>query len=353
MEPESNIAKAEENLIDIGDENKPQHKALQRTATGELAANGSVPNKATSNPNLRRTSSIASVTRDGQPKHHGNVDHLRHLGPSNLASRPRQTRYNTVKIKPGGGSLAENVVKAKAGNKDGSPLAIATATPAPHGGAGMGLLSSAGKDASDGVLAVQQGYGTIGGTPPKSSSGGKTSSGGPSATSQAQSSATIAEDEESLLPQLKSRTTTPKERSDSGSTVGSLKWKDVSPRQIRKRGTARSGSITEQIVDLGGVRKVVLETTSSSEENGNGDGDGAGGRKENGEGPASEGGGGGGGVLVNGREDEDEGEGEGGEEEGKKGKSETGGRKKRRRRRRKPAGDKGDNADEGAPLLGR
>ncbi|KAL8860597.1 MAG: hypothetical protein Q9178_002950, partial [Gyalolechia marmorata] len=353
MEPESNIAEGEENLIDIGDENKPQHKALQRTATGELAANGSGPNKAMSNPNLRRTSSIASVTKDGQAKHHGNFDHLRHLGPSNLASRPRQTRYNTVKIKPGGGSLAENVVKANAGNNDGSPLAIATATPAPHGGAGMGLLSSAGKDASDGVLAIQQGYGTIGGTPPKSSNGGRTSSGGPSAASQAHSSATIAEDDEEPRPQSKSRTTTTKkERSDSESTIGSLKRKDVSPRQIRKRGTARSGSITEQIVDLGGVRKVVLETTSSSEENGNGSGNGAGERKENGEGPASEGGGGGG-VLVNGREDEDEAEGEGGEEDAKKGKSETGGRKKRRRRRRKPAGDKGDNADEGAPLLGR
>ncbi|KAI4244086.1 MAG: hypothetical protein L6R42_010546, partial [Xanthoria sp. 1 TBL-2021] len=222
-EPETNIAQTEEDLIDLDYENKPQHKALQRTATGELAANGSASDKAKPNPNLRRTSSIASVTKDGQPKPLSNVDHFRHLGPSNLASRPRQTRYNTVKIKPGGGSLAENVIKANAGNNDGSPLAVSIASPAPQGGAGTGLLSSAGKDASDGVLAVQKGYGTIGGTPPKSSSGGgKTSSGGPSAASQANPSATIFE-EEPHRERSKSRT---KEHSDSESTIGSLKRKD-------------------------------------------------------------------------------------------------------------------------------
>ncbi|KAL8655222.1 MAG: hypothetical protein Q9226_003137, partial [Calogaya cf. arnoldii] len=311
-EPETDIAQAEEDLIDLGDENKPQHKALQRTAgaaTGDLAANGSASDKPKPNPSLRRTSSIASVTKDGQPKPASNVDQFRHLGPSNLASRPRQTRYNTVKIKPGGGSLAENVIKANAAINDGSPLAVSMASPAPHGGAGTGLLSSAGKDASDGVLTVQQGYGTIGGTPPKSSnSGGKTSSGGPSAASQANPSATIPE-EEPRRQRSKSRT---KEHSDSESTIGSLKRKDVSPRQLKKRGTARSGSITEQIVDLGGVRKVVLGTTSSSEENAvsGGNGGDVGNRKENGEGPSE------GGVPVDGHDDDEE----DGEEDGKKGK---------------------------------
>ncbi|KAL8845434.1 MAG: hypothetical protein Q9176_000070 [Flavoplaca citrina] len=342
-EPETDIAQAEEDLIDLGDENKPQHKALQRTATGELAANGSALDKTKPNPNLRRTSSIASVTKDGHPKPLTNVDQFRHLGPSNLASRPRQTRYNTVKIKPGGGSLAENVIKASANNNDGSPLAVSVASPAPHGGEGTGLLSSAGRDASDGVLAVQQGYGSMSGTPPTFSGGaGKASSGGLSAASQAHPSATIPE-EEPHRPGSKSRT---KDRSDSESTIGSLKRKDVSPRQLKKSGTARSGSITEQIVDLGGVRKVVLETTSSSEENAisGGNGEGGSNRKENGEGPSD------GGVPVNERDNDEE----EGEEDGKKGKGEGGGRKKRRRRKRKPARDgKGGDTDEGAPLLGR
>ncbi|KAL8736796.1 MAG: hypothetical protein Q9166_000162 [cf. Caloplaca sp. 2 TL-2023] len=340
-ESETNIAQAEENLIDVGEDNKPQHKALQRTAAGDLAANGSAPDNSPKgrNPNLRRTSSIASVTKDGQPKPLSNIDHFRHLGPSNLASRPRQTRYNTVKIKPGGGSLAENVVKANSNDNESSPLAIAAVSPAPHGGVGTGLLNSAGKDASDGVLAVHQGYGTTGGTPPNSSNG-KTSSGGPSAASQAHPSATIPE-EESHQKQ-RSRPSGTKEHSDSESTIGSLtKRKDVSPRQIKKRGTARSGSITEQIVDLGGVRKVVLETTSSSEENANG---GIG--KENMGGDRSEGGG----VPVNERDVEEE-----GSVEGKK-KGEGGGRKKRRRKKRKPAGEgkaEEGEGDEGAPLLGR
>ncbi|KAL8765774.1 MAG: hypothetical protein Q9209_007238 [Squamulea sp. 1 TL-2023] len=344
-EPESDVAQANENLIDIGDENKPQHKTLQRTAAKDLAVNGSASDKAKPNPNLRRTSSIASVTKDGHPKPLSNVDHFRHLGPSNLASRPRSTRYNTVKIKPGGGSLAENVIKAHGSNNESSPLAVSTATPAPHGGAGTGLLSSAGRDASDGVLAVQQGYGTIGGTPPESSGGNsKSSSGGPSAASQAYPSATIPEEE----PRRRSKSRQ-KEHSDSESTIGSLKRKDVSPRQIKKRGTARSGSITEQIVDLGGVRKVVLETTSSSEENANsGGGVNVVDRKENGEDAANEEG-----RPENRLVDEDGEEGE--EEEGKKGKGDGTGRKKRRRRKRKPAGDenKGGHADEGAPLLGR
>ncbi|CAL8578836.1 cell agglutination protein Mam3 [Xanthoria parietina] len=339
-EPETDIARGEEDLIDLRDEDKPQHKALQRAVTGELAANGSAADKAKPNPNLRRTSSIASVTKDGQPKPLSNVDQFRHLGPSNLASRPRQTRYNTVKIKPGGGSLAENVIKANGAKNDGSPLAVSIASPAPHGGAGTGLLSSAGKDASDGVLAVQQGYGTIGGTSPKHPDGGGQT--GLSAAAQANPSTTIPEEE----PHRQRSKASTKEHSDSESTIGSLKRKDVSPRHMKERGTARSGSITEQIVDLGGVRKVVLETTSSSEENAlsGGNGDEVSNRKENGEGPSE------GGVPVDGRDDDQE----DGEEDGKKGKGEGGGRKKRRRRKRKPAGEgKGGDADEGAPLLGR
>jgi metal transporter CNNM len=43
---------------------------------------------------------------------------------------------------------------------------------------------------------------------------------------------------------------------------------------VRKRGTARSGSITENIIEAGGFKKVVLQTNSSSdiEESGNSNG---------------------------------------------------------------------------------
>ncbi|KAL9011128.1 MAG: hypothetical protein Q9173_004002 [Seirophora scorigena] len=367
-EPESNIGDAEEDLIDLGEDNKPQHKALQRAQSHDKAPpiNGSAlgfnPDARRSSA-LRRTSSIASVTKDGQPKPVSNLDHFRNLGPSNLASRPRQTRYNTVKIKPGGGSLVENIQKANESAAQGSPLAVSTTSPAPQGGVGTGLLSSAGKDASDGVLAVQQehGYGTIG-TPPKSSNGKNTAgSGGQSAALQARPSATIEEEEQQQQQQQqkephsrsKSRgSNTSAHRSDSESTIGSLRRNetrsrrgtDVSPRQ--KRGTARSGSITEQIVDMGGIKKVVLETTSSSEEAGGGSsgnqnsGDALKG-SSNGSGKGGEEGGG---VPLGGAEE--------GEEAPKKGAS---GRKKRRRKTRKggPAKGKGGGGDENEPLLER
>lgn len=57
---------------------------------------------------------------------------------------------------------------------------------------------------------------------------------------------------------------TSKQRAPSVSTIASLP-KSVSPSPPRKRHTARSGSISENVVEANGVRKIVLETTSSSD----------------------------------------------------------------------------------------
>ena len=59
----------------------------------------------------------------------------------------------------------------------------------------------------------------------------------------------------------------PKQRAQSVSTVASLP-KSVSPSPPKKRHTARSGSISENIVEANGVRKIVLETNSSSDSEG-------------------------------------------------------------------------------------
>ncbi|KAL8942182.1 MAG: hypothetical protein Q9211_001512 [Gyalolechia sp. 1 TL-2023] len=363
-EPESNIGEAEENLIDLGDDSKPQHKALQRTQTHDQVptANGLAPDSTPASDRtaaLRRTSSIASVTKDGQLKPISSLDHFRNLGPSNLASRPRQTRYNTVKIKPGGGNHNESFGKAHEAAPPASSLAASIASPAPHGGVGTGILNSAGKDASDGALAVQQGYGTMTGTtPPKSP--GKTSSGCPSAASCAGSSAAIPEEEEEAphtQERSKSKPASSPHHSDSESTIGSLQKRhphsrsgsrhdaDVSPSQ--KRGPARSGSITENIIDMGGIKKVVLETTSSSEEanaskdkvanNQNRHGSGSGCGKSNEEGND-------GGVPLKEQEQD-------GAEEGKTGQKSGSGRKKRRRRTRKGGAKGKGEGEESAPLL--
>ena len=197
---------------------------------------------------LRRTSSVAGTSeREGGPKRSNTMEmreHLKHLGPSNLASRPRQTRYNTVKIKPGGGSLADNSFQSQQISETPETLSMSTA---PQGGVGAGLLNSAGKDAKDGVLAVQAGYGSS----PKDSKSGD------------------HKDSENERQEFNNKAERPHSahtsRSASQSTIGSLQKQNSGPSKFKKTDSvARSGSITENIIDTGGIKKTVLETTSSS-----------------------------------------------------------------------------------------
>lgn len=207
---------------------------------------------------IRRSSAAAD---GGSVTVRGNAtdmrEHLKHLGPSNLASRPKTTRYNAVKIKPGvtkdtkdhHTSVHEDLVVFE----DDSEMYSA-----PYGGEGEGLLQSAGRPASDGVLALQQGYGSFDHGPAH-----RTSSPLQAHKSQqadldgpGKSQATKGPQSPPRRPELHG--------SDSGGTISSLRSGHASP-ALRKRGTARSGSITENIVDSNGVRKVVLQTTSSSD----------------------------------------------------------------------------------------
>lgn len=259
-DPSTNIADGQEDLIDISEDQKGAHPAIRRLATDgpPPKANG------TSNPSIRRTSSIVSASqRDGHKKP---KDHAHNLGPSNLASRPRTTRYNTVKIKPGGGPPSETSNKPPPQESSSEPRRF-SASAAPQGGVGAGLLNSAGMEAKDGVMAVQAGYGTMGETPPKSK--GRDSAPG-----------NIDEIRES-----RERTTSSERRgrasSSHSSTVSSLR--SLGSRSKSKTGIARSGSLSENVVHAGGIKKTVLETTSSSEEadgsgsTGQGQTDGAGG----------------------------------------------------------------------------
>jgi metal transporter CNNM len=169
-------------------------------------------------------------------------DHLKHLGPSNVAARPKQTRINTVKIKPGVSSIPEYAPKVTY-----SP----NGTHAPQGGIGEGLLESAGSEAKDGVHSVAVGYGTMGSRTQQSQIDGEDAHGSPKSQT-AENNAHIVIDH--------------RDRANSTSTLGSLhSIRSQSPQPIKKRTTARSGSITENFVDMGGVKKMVLEMTSSSE----------------------------------------------------------------------------------------
>jgi len=176
-------------------------------------------------------------------------EHLKHLGPSNLASRPKTTRYNTVKIKPG--NIAHRNSISEEPYRDNPSTAI-------QGGEGEGLLRSAGKEASDGVQAVQQHYGSfdhssLPRSPELSNKSVQANFDGPSETPVSTKDST-------------SRPSTGRVGSaeNSSDTLGSLPSKEGSPGPLKRR-VARSGSITENIIDSGGVRKVVLETNSSSD----------------------------------------------------------------------------------------
>lgn len=178
-------------------------------------------------------------------------EHLRHLGPSNLASRPRETRYNNVKIKR---RLSAAVSDSPLKDIEivSTPL-FTSPRPSIDGSLGVGLVQSAGRDASDGVHAVQVGYGTI----------DRPDSGRSTDLSKTPSTAT---------PKLKkqgsnesARTTGSTRTDDTVRSLPRIKHATTMPSSSR---TARSGSITENIVETGGFRKTVLETTSSSSEDG-------------------------------------------------------------------------------------
>ena len=191
-------------------------------------------------------------------------EHLKHLGPSNLATRPKATRYQTVKIKPG---LSTRLSDSRAMPAPYSDLVVDGAyhdLPASGGGEGEGLLKSAGKEASDGVHALQQGYGATDHFPPSNniSVAGEMQTDG-SARSPPKLFKNQSSNQDITIMSAAANLATLQSEHSSDS-VGSMQARNPKP---RKRGTARSGSITENIVEANGIRKVVLETNSNSDEN--------------------------------------------------------------------------------------
>lgn len=324
--PESPVVVGED-LIDLNDEQKGPTPAPRRNASMDgqkLNVNGSHFEPASSAKaafHKRRTSSTgASTNRENPPKRTNTTDrleHLKHLGPSNLASRPRQTRYNTVKIKPGGITMSENNSKGREPSESSRML---SPTPAPQGELGAGLLQSAGKDAKDGVLALQVGYGSTGSSP-KAANG----------TSPIQE-----HNENSSSPPHKPNNqfnnSTTALANQSTASLGSLQKRNSGSSKPRKTDSVvLSGSITENIVDAGGIKKTVLEMTSSSSD----DVEDSGAATASGAADDSRGSSHSSGGPV----------GEGKENDG-------GGKKKRRRRKRKGAKADGEGSEE-TPLLGR
>lgn len=205
----------------------------------------------------RQTTGKDSEAQIGWVTQRGTTDeireHLKHLGPSNLASRPRHTRYQNVKIKRGNSSpTRSSQPDFDSTQTTTSDVSSQTAVGLP-GGIGAGVLHSAGMDARDGVHAVKLGYGTIAPTstldlykdlPPVSVP------------------EPVREEQDDPRRYQQSGQASPATSVHSGSSKSAERPK---PGNYKHPGPARSGSITEQVIDVNGIRKVVLHTTSSSE----------------------------------------------------------------------------------------
>jgi metal transporter CNNM len=192
-------------------------------------------------------------------------EHLKHLGPSNLASRPRQTRYNNVKIKRGSLSPSRSsqmnyeVVDSHAPDSARRASESASLLGVQNG------IKSGGKTASDAIRALRASYGTIADQPAASTVESE-SADHPDTVNKGVGT---GDDLLDILPHHLShrRSRNSRERlsirSDHvRSPSGASDSAPTTPPYIT-RGPTRTGSITEQYVDSNGIRKVILETTES------------------------------------------------------------------------------------------
>lgn len=269
--------KLETNLIDIDEGVTLSSDDLQKKSNKSdlhAKADGCEDNLSPrrSAPHVTRSSSGGGQVGEMKAPRRTNAgdlrEHLKHLGPSNLASRPKTTRWTSVKIKPGSSADSQGLTIAS-GYKTPDRRVSGSASSC-QGGIGESLLQSGGVGAKDGVQALQHGYGgTSLGSPRDHHPNGSESKGIQTSPSQDGSPTRDPEaDEDGRSPRptmrVKSR---PSVRARSNSTIGSLPDRErsgsKSPRYTLK-GPARTGSITESVVESNGIRKVVLETTSSS-----------------------------------------------------------------------------------------
>lgn len=316
----------EEDLADLEDKQNHKPDSVRRTSdTDALKINRAPPdqNGLSAKVGSPRRASSAMGGSDWEGPLHRSVNaetlgHLKHLGPSNVASRPRQTRFQTVKIKPGADSSSKTSIPS-------IPAKHLPVFAAARGADGPGGATS-GKSATDEVLNVQASYGTM-------NSSSKT----PKNNTQSQ---------EQYKDMSAQREPNANKSGTRTASAGSVTTAASLPKHNNSRETfylkkktnnvARSGSITENIVDAGGIKKTVLETTSSSSDIDE-DEDEDGGVLEEMSTQSLTGGG-----------QANDGNVAGSRPRG------AGGRKKRRRRKRKPtaAGEEDGPGEENQPLLG-
>ena len=208
---------------------------------------------------LRRTSAGVDGRMENVPVRASFNDirqHLKHLGPSNPASNPKATKSTTVKIKPGtvvqdqprSSVVADEVIPEEPRDEDN------------EGDETTSLLR--GKvTPKDGVQALAQSYGAT-----AASGHARSIEGVPPIKVE------VPKEELAALASARPGTADLAAAASSSARPEQSSGSDTSPSGSNspyghKRGLfARSGSITENVVESRGIRKVVLETTSSNDD---------------------------------------------------------------------------------------
>jgi len=275
---------------------------------------------------MRRKSSNASdATRGTLIANHEKIrsgagdmrEHLKHLGPSNAASKPRATKFASVKIKPGVGTIPENKPTTTGVVEEHPPPSTKPIIEDGHPAIDEAVvaLRSDSRGASRGAAAVFAATNSPNIGPRRGSAGGLSAKEASQiAEENAVAPPTPLKEEVKVDDEPKKQKAPPqpqfpekivvgaggnetngkdrgrKEQSstataaaaDNAAAVDGEESGDLVPemsegkakkggKKGKKGGAARSGSITESIVEgEGGMKKVVLETTSSSSEEGGG-----------------------------------------------------------------------------------
>ncbi|KAI1301038.1 hypothetical protein F5Y03DRAFT_362767 [Xylaria venustula] len=231
-------------LVDLAEEEADEEAEIQpkRNSSQNGRSDGSLLSQSpmTTTLLLRRT----SADQNGKTVHttvpvktnlEDMRDHFKNLGPSNPASNPKSTRVSAVKIKPG--TINNSIIQTTSG-----PIVISEEGVDEH----TSLLRPQ-VIAKDGIQALQHSqYGS-----PNSGRGDL-------------QKPTVVTTDDSQLPGKENNSPRARHSTSSEGSTLLIDGCEAEP-VVRRRGHVRSGSITENIVAAGGVRKVVLEANSSSE----------------------------------------------------------------------------------------
>lgn len=193
--------------------------------------------------------------------------HLKHLGPSNRASNPKVTRSTKVKIKPG--VVVHDDPRSRSVAGEVIPEVPHYEETEAEGDETTSLLRGA-ITPKDGVHALAQSYGATGAaTFSRSMEENSTLSTAQKAidTAKLEDQATQTTVHPSTTDVPAAASTNPDLRTQKSTSSNSeTDAVENSPYRHRKGIYARSGSITEQVVETRGIRKTVLGTTSSNED---------------------------------------------------------------------------------------